>query len=75
MAPKRIQVEKASHTRSRQAKSGLIRSTYDTLSSPENASVVKSLTAFGLAVTFLTSSWAEWLLVLVPPAPSATVSS
>ncbi|KAK3942821.1 TOM core complex subunit [Diplogelasinospora grovesii] len=62
MPPKRITVEKASAPRSR-AQKGYLRSTYDTLTSPENASVVRSVTAFGVAVTFLSSSWAEWLLV------------
>lgn len=44
------------------APKGVIASTYSTLTAPENASVVKSLTAFGVAVAFLSSSWAEILV-------------
>ncbi|KAK1831313.1 hypothetical protein QBC39DRAFT_371961 [Podospora conica] len=47
----------------RVAPKGYFRSTYDTLTSAENAAVVKSIAAFGVAVTFLSSNWAEWVLV------------
>ncbi|KAK2068809.1 hypothetical protein P8C59_003429 [Phyllachora maydis] len=43
------------------APKGVLRSTYDALTSPDNAAVVKSLTAFGVAVAFLVSPWAEFL--------------
>lgn len=77
----------------RVAPKGYFRSTYDTLTSSENAAVVKSIAAFGVsnpvssattsfgsarlarlmlttvqaAVTFLSSNWAEWILVFVSP--------
>ncbi|PKS07472.1 hypothetical protein jhhlp_006076 [Lomentospora prolificans] len=41
---------------------GFFSSTYSTLTSPENASVVRSILAFGAAVAVLSSSWAELLL-------------
>ncbi|GAW13063.1 hypothetical protein ANO14919_024410 [Xylariales sp. No.14919] len=60
MPPKRILVE-SGHPRSRAPK-GVIASTYNALTSPENASVVKSVAIFGAAVAFLSSSWSELLL-------------
>ncbi|KAM0236752.1 hypothetical protein ACHAPO_004793 [Fusarium lateritium] len=60
MAPKRIAVE----PRSRRAPKGVIGSTYDALTSSENAAVVRSIAIFGFAVTFLSSSWGE---ILLPP--------
>ncbi|KAK1752291.1 hypothetical protein QBC47DRAFT_405495 [Echria macrotheca] len=45
------------------APKGYFRVAYDTVTSPDNAALVKSITAFGVAVTFLSSSWAEWFLV------------
>ncbi|KAK1762923.1 TOM core complex subunit [Phialemonium atrogriseum] len=62
MPPKRILVEKAGGSR-RGAPKGIVRTTYDTLTSPENRPVVTSIAAFGTAVTFLSSAWAEFLLV------------
>ncbi|KAI1767361.1 putative TOM core complex subunit Tom6 [Hypoxylon sp. FL1150] len=42
---------------------GFISSTYESLTSPENASVVRSVALFGAAVAFLASPWgAEQLL-------------
>lgn len=41
---------------------GFFRSTYDTLTSPDNASVVKGIAAFAVGTAFLASSWAEFLL-------------
>lgn len=41
---------------------GFIASTYQTLTSEENASVVRSVAFFGVAVTFLASSWSELLV-------------
>ncbi|KAI1071171.1 hypothetical protein NW752_000646 [Fusarium irregulare] len=60
MPPKRIVVE----PRSRRAPKGVIGSTYDALTSPENAAVVRSIAIFGVVVTFLSSSWGE---ILLPP--------
>lgn len=51
----------ASGQRGRQPK-GFFSSTYDTLSDPENASIVRSVVIFGAAVTFLASPWGEFLL-------------
>ena len=78
----------------RKAPKGYFASTYETLTSAENASVVKSIAAFGVsnipsplrgtivflrtwpiymlttmqvAVAFLSSNWAEYILVLVSP--------
>ncbi|PTD11071.1 hypothetical protein FCULG_00011535 [Fusarium culmorum] len=58
--PKRISVE----PRSRRAPKGFVGSTYDALTSPENAAVVRSIALFGAVVTFLSSSWGE---ILLPP--------
>ncbi|CAK7207403.1 hypothetical protein SEUCBS139899_010213 [Sporothrix eucalyptigena] len=41
---------------------GFFRSTYDSLTSPENASVVKGIAAFAVGTAFLASSWGEFLL-------------
>ncbi|KAI0376185.1 putative TOM core complex subunit Tom6 [Hypomontagnella monticulosa] len=41
---------------------GLISSTYETLTSPENAAVVRSVAFFGAAVAILASPWSEYLL-------------
>ncbi|RSL57674.1 hypothetical protein CEP54_000981 [Fusarium duplospermum] len=60
MPPKRIYVEKAS----RRAPKGVLASTYDALTSSENAAFVRSIAIFGAAVTFLSSSWGE---ILLPP--------
>ncbi|KUJ18066.1 uncharacterized protein LY89DRAFT_684004 [Mollisia scopiformis] len=62
MAPKqqRIQVGKAEVRRP--AQKGYLSSTYQTLTSPENASVVRSIAVFGVAVAFFSSSWSEFLL-------------
>lgn len=47
MPPKRILVEKAGGSR-RGAPKGIVRTTYDTLTSPENRPVVTSIAAFGV---------------------------
>lgn len=44
MPPKRIYVEKAS----RRAPKGFVASTYETLTSAENAAVVRAITVFGV---------------------------
>ncbi|KAI1204273.1 putative TOM core complex subunit Tom6 [Annulohypoxylon truncatum] len=41
---------------------GFLSSTYETITSPENASVVRSVAIFGAAVAFLASPWSEYLL-------------
>ncbi|KAI8964314.1 putative TOM core complex subunit Tom6 [Daldinia sp. FL1419] len=41
---------------------GVIGSTYEAFTSPENASVVRSVAIFGAAVAFLASPWSEYLL-------------
>ncbi|KAI1193971.1 hypothetical protein F5X97DRAFT_327989 [Nemania serpens] len=61
MPPKRILVE-PSAPRSRGPPKGVIASTYSALTSPENASVVKSVAMFGAAVAFLVSPLRELLL-------------
>ncbi|PMD23702.1 hypothetical protein NA56DRAFT_643783 [Hyaloscypha hepaticicola] len=62
MAPKqqRIQVQKADPRRSQPK--GYFSTAYNTLTSPENASVVRSVAVFGVAVAFFSSSWSEFLL-------------
>ncbi|KAJ3498957.1 hypothetical protein NLG97_g728 [Lecanicillium saksenae] len=63
--PKRVLVEKSG--RRGAAPKGYIASTYDALTSPENASVVRSLAVFGVAVAFLNSPFSDFLL---PPGHS-----
>ncbi|KAL2205557.1 hypothetical protein CC79DRAFT_1336053 [Sarocladium strictum] len=41
---------------------GFFASTYDTLTSSENAAMVRSIGVFAVAVTILSSSWGELLL-------------
>lgn len=41
---------------------GFFQSTYDSLTSPENASFVKAIAAFAVGTAFLASSWGEFLL-------------
>ncbi|UKZ76740.1 hypothetical protein TrVFT333_004449 [Trichoderma virens FT-333] len=60
MPPKRIYGEKGG----RRAPKGFVASTYETLTSAENAAFVRSIAIFGAAVTFLSSSWGE---ILLPP--------
>ncbi|TPX08089.1 uncharacterized protein E0L32_010289 [Thyridium curvatum] len=60
MPPKRVLVETSS--RSRGGSKGVFRQTYDTLTSAENAPVVRSIAVFGVGVAILASSWAEYLL-------------
>ncbi|CRK28931.1 hypothetical protein BN1708_015394 [Verticillium longisporum] len=60
MPPKRFISEKPG-SRSRQPR-GYFASTYDALTSSENASIVRSVIVFGAAVSFLSSSWGEFLL-------------
>ncbi|TQS31638.1 hypothetical protein Golomagni_08075 [Golovinomyces magnicellulatus] len=59
MPPKGIYIEKSS---GRRAPKGVLSSTYDALTSSENASVVRSIGLFGAAIAFLSSSWGELLL-------------
>ncbi|KAI9807729.1 MAG: hypothetical protein M1826_004473 [Phylliscum demangeonii] len=41
---------------------GYLGAAYRELTAPENASVVRAIAFFGVAVAFLTSSWREFLL-------------
>ncbi|KAI7777336.1 hypothetical protein LA080_003788 [Diaporthe eres] len=59
MPPKKVYVQPAG---SRRQPKGFFASTYDSLTSPENSSMVKAIAAFGVGVTFLASSWGEFLL-------------
>ncbi|KAG5979073.1 hypothetical protein E4U55_005598 [Claviceps digitariae] len=65
-APRRIHGEKP-----RRAPKGYVASAYDTLTSPDNATFVRSIALFGAAVTFLASPWGELLL---PPQPIANLA-
>lgn len=55
MAPKRIVVE----PRSRRAPKGVIGSTYDALTSSENAAVVRSIAIFGVCLVSYSSQMGE----------------
>ncbi|KAG4031774.1 hypothetical protein MFRU_008g01360 [Monilinia fructicola] len=61
MAPKQRIVVERSGRRAPQPK-GYFASTYTALTAPENASVVRSIGVFGLAVAFFSSSWSDYLL-------------
>lgn len=72
MPPKRILVERSGSSRNRQKK-GVIGSTYDALTSPENASIVRSIAMFGvrfplplLASFVARANWSQRL-----PSPSS----
>ncbi|KAI1655513.1 putative TOM core complex subunit Tom6 [Daldinia decipiens] len=41
---------------------GVVSTIYEAFTSPENASVVRSVAIFGAAVAFLASPWSEYLL-------------
>ncbi|KAF7892213.1 uncharacterized protein EAF01_010293 [Botrytis porri] len=62
MAPKtqRVVVERSGRRPAQQK--GYFASTYGALTAPENASVVRSIGVFGVAVAFFASSWSEYLL-------------
>ncbi|KAK3316942.1 hypothetical protein B0H66DRAFT_605210 [Apodospora peruviana] len=49
-------------SRGQRAPKGIFKSTYDTLTSAENASVVRSIALFGVSVALISSSWAEALV-------------
>ena len=57
MAPSRTAISR----RGGQPK-GALANTYAALTSPENASVVRSVVIFGAAVAFFASGWSEMLL-------------
>ncbi|KJZ77400.1 hypothetical protein HIM_03124 [Hirsutella minnesotensis 3608] len=59
MPPKRMQVGGSG---SRRAPKGFLGSTYETLTSSDNAAVVRSIAIFGAAIAFLSSPWGELLL-------------
>ncbi|PSS20587.1 hypothetical protein M430DRAFT_66270 [Amorphotheca resinae ATCC 22711] len=62
MAPKvqRIVVQRGDSRRS--AQQGYFASAYNTLTSAENATVIRSIAMFGAAVAFFSSSWSEFIL-------------
>lgn len=61
MASQRVVVERGPR-RGAPAPQGYFSQTYNALTSPENASVVRSVAIFGVAVAFFSSSWSEFLL-------------
>ncbi|KAI0390452.1 hypothetical protein F5Y17DRAFT_461763 [Xylariaceae sp. FL0594] len=61
MPGKRVYID-SKGSRAAAAPKGVIAQTYSALTSPENATVVKSVAIFGAAVAFLSSSWSEFLL-------------
>ncbi|KAJ3463844.1 hypothetical protein MRS44_008630 [Fusarium solani] len=67
MPPKRIYVEKAS----RRAPKGVLASTYDALTSSENAAFVRSIAIFGVSFGFprwnMRSDENSWGEILLPP--------
>ncbi|KAI1254518.1 hypothetical protein MGN70_003922 [Eutypa lata] len=60
MPPRQVYIEPAGG-RSRAPK-GVFASTYEAVTSPENASVVRSVAMFGAAVAVLAGPFAEFLL-------------
>ncbi|RDA84737.1 hypothetical protein CP532_5253 [Ophiocordyceps camponoti-leonardi (nom. inval.)] len=60
MPPKRSQITSAN----RRGPKSFFSSAYETLTAPENASVVRSIAMFGAAVAFLASPWSS---ILLPP--------
>ncbi|OIW29176.1 hypothetical protein CONLIGDRAFT_715554 [Coniochaeta ligniaria NRRL 30616] len=58
-APKKVYVQRASAIEPKSS----VRSTFDTLTSPENRAVVTSIAAFGAAVAFLSSPLGEAFLL------------
>lgn len=65
MAPKRVQIQPADHRRP--APKGYFSSAYNTLTSPENASVVRSIAVFGVSYTL---PYSVLSLVYLRPADS-----
>ncbi|EKD21409.1 TOM core complex subunit Tom6 [Drepanopeziza brunnea f. sp. 'multigermtubi' MB_m1] len=61
MAPKRVQSSRPAPKGGASA-AGYLSSAYGALTSAENASVVRSVAIFGVAVAFFSSSWSEYLL-------------
>ncbi|TVY57511.1 hypothetical protein LCER1_G002032 [Lachnellula cervina] len=60
MPPKqRIPIQPATPSRRSPSSKGYFAQTYNTLTSPENASVVRSVVVFGGAVAFFASGWRE----------------
>lgn len=64
MAPntQRVVVERGPRRSAAAQPKGYLGQTYEALTSPENASVVRSVAIFGVAVAFFSSSWSEFLL-------------
>ncbi|EPQ67321.1 Bgt-2847 [Blumeria graminis f. sp. tritici] len=63
MAPKQQRITVTSGEQRRLPRNA-VASVYQTLTSPDNTKVVRSIAIFGLAVAFFSSSWSE---VLLPP--------
>ncbi|KAH9885715.1 hypothetical protein F4778DRAFT_787110 [Xylariomycetidae sp. FL2044] len=60
--PQRIVVEREKPRQRSRAPKGYFGKAYDTITSSENQSIVRSVAVFGTAVAFLASPWAELLL-------------
>ncbi|OBT89593.1 hypothetical protein VE02_01748 [Pseudogymnoascus sp. 03VT05] len=64
MPPKtqRVVVERAGGGRRIGAQRGFLGQAYEAVTSSENASVVRSIAVFGVAVAFFSSQWSDLLL-------------
>ncbi|OBT79585.1 hypothetical protein VF21_01256 [Pseudogymnoascus sp. 05NY08] len=64
MPPKtqRVVVERAGGGRRLGAQRGYLGQAYEAVTSSENASVVRSIAVFGVAVAFFSSQWSDMLL-------------
>ncbi|OBU00568.1 hypothetical protein VE01_01185 [Pseudogymnoascus verrucosus] len=64
MPPKtqRVLVERAGGGRRLGAQRGYLGQAYEAVTSSENASVVRSIAVFGVAVAFFSSQWSDMLL-------------
>ncbi|ELR09414.1 hypothetical protein VC83_03153 [Pseudogymnoascus destructans] len=64
MPPKtqRVVVERAGGGRRLGAQRGYLGQAYEAVTSSENASVVRSITVFAVAVAFFSSQWSDLLL-------------
>ncbi|KAL8324805.1 hypothetical protein RB597_008177 [Gaeumannomyces tritici] len=70
MPPKGVRVQVARRGQPKVQQRGYVGAAYDALTSPEHASVVRSVAAFGVGVAILSSSWAE---IFLPPEISGLV--
>jgi hypothetical protein len=60
--PKNTSLTAGPRGRPTQQQPGYIASIYGELRSPENASVIKSVAIFAVAVAFFQSSWSEFIV-------------